>query len=377
MLPENQDFGDVTELLRKVESAAKATRGDLSREVATYGNNAKPPDPTTRGPTGATVLLLIANTAMVTAAITAVVFYLLHAGSNPLDERMTDRSAPAPAASVRELARSPSESDQAAAPPSFAPSPRIGMTEGRLDRTAGQSAPDAADPPNQVHETAADGPPQPSIVLPNELHVTVSGKVRVPIALEPPEATRLVAALTLRGLPATVTPTAGSVSQGGIWIVPAEELSQLELVAASDAAVGRSDIHVSARSEDGRKLSSSHTTLVIATPGSETAVPDAPTQNLAVTPLDAQAQAQLIATGEGLLQNGQIGAARMVFERAVNGGSADAGIMLGDTFDPVRLQQWGVQGLTGDLEKATYWYERADEMGAPDAKGRIVELGAR
>jgi TPR repeat protein len=74
---------------------------------------------------------------------------------------------------------------------------------------------------------------------------------------------------------------------------------------------------------------------------------------------------------------GQVGSARLVFERAASAGNAAAAIALGDTYDPRRLVQLGAPLSLADIAKATYWYERADELGAAEAKARILGLAPR
>ena len=50
---------------------------------------------------------------------------------------------------------------------------------------------------------------------------------------------------------------------------------------------------------------------------------------------------------------------------------------MGDTYDVVRLAQLGAQGVLPDRDKANYWYERADELGAVEAKERLTEINGR
>jgi hypothetical protein len=93
--------------------------------------------------------------------------------------------------------------------------------------------------------------------------------------------------------------------------------------------------------------------------------------------LDESARRRLVARGEELVGLGQINSARLAFERAAAAGSAEAAISLGDTYDPRRLLQAGAPLNLGDVAKATYWYERADELGSPDAKSRIMALAQK
>ena len=95
------------------------------------------------------------------------------------------------------------------------------------------------------------------------------------------------------------------------------------------------------------------------------------------TPLDESTQAQHISKARDLLGIGQVSAARLMLQRAAEGGSAEAALLLGDTYDPVRLFRMGARGMVGDTAKAVFWYEKADELGAPEAKARVSALGQR
>jgi len=91
---------------------------------------------------------------------------------------------------------------------------------------------------------------------------------------------------------------------------------------------------------------------------------------------DAEVQ-KLLADGKAQLAAGQVAIARLLFQRAANAGNGEAARLLGDTYDPAKLFAMGVRGTAGDMEKAIYWYERADELGDPQAKARLAPLGSR
>jgi TPR repeat protein len=93
--------------------------------------------------------------------------------------------------------------------------------------------------------------------------------------------------------------------------------------------------------------------------------------------VDEVNQDKLLIQGLRLLVLGNINSARLLFERAAQAGNARAALILGDTFDEARLVQLGVIGVLPDRDKAAHWYERADELGAPEAKERLSELNAR
>ena len=93
--------------------------------------------------------------------------------------------------------------------------------------------------------------------------------------------------------------------------------------------------------------------------------------------LDEQTQDKFLIQGMRFLVIGNINSARLLFERAADAGNARAALLMGDTFDDVRLNQLGVLGVVPDRARSVYWYERADELGAPEAKERLSELNLR
>jgi hypothetical protein len=86
---------------------------------------------------------------------------------------------------------------------------------------------------------------------------------------------------------------------------------------------------------------------------------------------------RLLIKGLRTLVLGNVSSARLLLRRAAEAGDGRAALVLGDTFDDVRLVQLGVLGVQPDRAKAVYWYERADALGAPEAKERLSDLNAR
>ncbi|WP_245428045.1 hypothetical protein [Bradyrhizobium sp. MOS003] len=84
---------------------------------------------------------------------------------------------------------------------------------------------------------------------------------------------------------------------------------------------------------------------------------------------------RLIARSTGLLRQGDIGAARVVLERAAELGSAPASFALAETYDPGLLAKWGASGTRGDTSKARELYARAAAGGVKEAKERFDALG--
>jgi TPR repeat protein len=146
-------------------------------------------------------------------------------------------------------------------------------------------------------------------------------------------------------------------------------LSDVEVSAPFGANAGGFDLVISARSKDGREIATARTSLVVA-------LAQAPAPSSAI-PLDEATQARHMTKARELLDMGQVAAARLLLQRAADAGNSEAALILGDTYDPVKLFQLGARGIVGDMAKATFWYERADELGSPEAKARIVGLGGK
>jgi hypothetical protein len=85
----------------------------------------------------------------------------------------------------------------------------------------------------------------------------------------------------------------------------------------------------------------------------------------------------LVKRGEDFIASGDLAAARLVLQRAAEGGDAGAALTLAGTYDPLVLEKLGVQGLSADIAKARAWYERAKEFGSTEAPRRLEMLASR
>jgi hypothetical protein len=89
---------------------------------------------------------------------------------------------------------------------------------------------------------------------------------------------------------------------------------------------------------------------------------------------DAVEVAKLRARASVLLGQGDIGAARVVLERAADKGSAQAAFELAETYDPLILPRWRTYGTRGDAAKARDLYAKAETGGIKEAKQRSDAL---
>ena len=91
--------------------------------------------------------------------------------------------------------------------------------------------------------------------------------------------------------------------------------------------------------------------------------PDQPTATN-VAPASASPEVvMLLARADGMLQIGDIVAARLFFEQAAELGSASAALATGKTFDPSYLGAMQATGISPDPAMAARWYRKAAAMG--------------
>lgn len=90
--------------------------------------------------------------------------------------------------------------------------------------------------------------------------------------------------------------------------------------------------------------------------------------------LPAAVIATLIRRGEAMRANGDISAARLLFERAAEAGSAAAATEAGRLRDPAYLARLGAIGVAPDPRIAADWYRRARALGDADAAVLLQRL---
>jgi hypothetical protein len=90
--------------------------------------------------------------------------------------------------------------------------------------------------------------------------------------------------------------------------------------------------------------------------------------------LNPQRLAQLVKRGVELLRIGDCAAARLLLRPAAEAGDAEAALLLGATYDPAAVSDFGALGLAPDPNVARAWYQRAMEAGSVEASRRIERL---
>jgi hypothetical protein len=241
--------------------------------------------------------------------------------------------------------------------------------------------------------------------------VTAEPGVRSPLAIRvgPPGALPRNSYLRIRGLPTMASLSDGYVIAPGSWAIPITGVDNLSVLLEANAPA-RSEIIVTLVSVDGAVLAEVTSTLIVATatgstgrtsqrdadntkaPANATILragtepPNEPRATIsrpglraspAMTPEDRDRAQHLMQKGEEQLSQGNVAAARLMYERAADIGLPEAALALGTTFDTEELARLSVLGgIQADAKEARRWYERALQLGARDAEQRLRRLGA-
>ncbi len=90
---------------------------------------------------------------------------------------------------------------------------------------------------------------------------------------------------------------------------------------------------------------------------------------------DADEIALMMKSGAELIANGDISAARLMYQRAAEAGDAMAALALAETYDPLLLRRLNPKGgITPDVALALTWYEKAKDLGSAVAPERLERL---
>lgn len=106
-----------------------------------------------------------------------------------------------------------------------------------------------------------------------------------------------------------------------------------------------------------------------------TAAPAAPSR--AASRMDRDEIALLIKRGTDFMATGDIATARLVLRRAAEANDPRAALALAATYDPIVLERLGVRGFQPDVAMARSWYEKAQELGSPEAGRQLEALASR
>ena len=149
------------------------------------------------------------------------------------------------------------------------------------------------------------------------------------------------------------------------WFLPAGSASRLEITLPEWSSTPF-EVAIELRRTNGLVAGQTKAWIAVPPPGGAEATG---------TAADQAAAKELVAQGSRLIERGEIVAARSVYQRAAEMGSGEAALALGSTYDPNRLWSLGALGMVGSKERARHWYARANDLGHPEANGRMQLLG--
>jgi hypothetical protein len=140
--------------------------------------------------------------------------------------------------------------------------------------------------------------------------------------------------------------------------------------------------HPTASPEQSSAAIGSDTMAANALPAAPTAAPhglaEQPTgSHSSGAVLSADMVTLLLRRADAALAQGDVSAARLLYERVAAGGDGRGATGAGKTYDPVFLLAIGVRGMQGDPVAAATWYRRAIELGDRTAVQRLNQMSQR
>jgi hypothetical protein len=257
-------------------------------------------------------------------------------------------------------------------------------------------------------DLAAQGrKPAPTLVVASQLWLKPGTETPLEVRAVPGEAVPPSSVIVIRGVPEGMRFSEGRQFGAGVWVLPAVRLPSLKLHTPTDITSGGT-LTIILTGLDGVALAQTQITVISLPPGKkEPAAPtlampvtpppppqnDTPTASTAASepkaapppppapkaaPANRAELLMLLDKGKESLRHGNILIARQFFERAATKGLAEAALALATTYDPRELPRMtGGADVFPDAAIARKWYEKARELGSPDAAARLSELGRR
>ena len=265
--------------------------------------------------------------------------------------------------------------DQAAARIARAPVPGLASLNARVRRHSGEMSYNGVWPPRSLEPERLR--PPPAMTRRDKLRGPLVGGLTAAM-LAAPIAYYYIAAggwgTSSKPLPGAQTATGPIINmplaptvQQEPWLTETRD-DDRGTSAQSEISSQRTETSQPARSSDGAAVAivQPSATGAQASPSSKT-----------IRVLDPEEIELLMKQGEQFIAAGDVVAARTVFQRAVEGGNANAAMALGATYDPTVLAKLGVVGMSADVEKARSWYQTAEKLGSPEARRRLDVLADR
>ena len=228
--------------------------------------------------------------------------------------------------------------------------------------------------PQQVQPASAQTK-TPAIVTASELRAAPGADTPLQISLSHGEALPRQAVLVIRGLPLGVQLSEGRLFGPGVWVVSTNGIARLKVRIPADAK-GEAALNVSLAALDGSILASTQIALVIASPNLSPrdtvptlALPSVPRQ---LSPEERAPAMKLLEKAEDYMKAGNLIVARQLYQVAAERGLPEAALALAGTYDPQELAK--IKNLVGgqaDPRLARKWYEKARDLGSPEAQARL------
>ncbi len=90
--------------------------------------------------------------------------------------------------------------------------------------------------------------------------------------------------------------------------------------------------------------------------------------------IDSDELAALLKRAKGMIDVGDIAAARLLLERAASANEPKAALLLAQTYDPAVLGTPDMRSITPDPVMARSWYQKAAELGSVEAQQRLAQM---
>jgi len=177
--------------------------------------------------------------------------------------------------------------------------------------------------------------------------------------------------VVIAGLVPGSTLSAGTPAGPDAWRLPTSALPDA-VVMPPRGFVGAMNLTLELRLADGTLLD--RTGLQLDWTGKDNPAPP----ELPQRQLDAAEIELLLKNGTVLMGNGDIVAARLMFQRAAEAGDAPAAFALAETYDPAVLANMGTKGaIKADIALAEKWYAKARDLGSTAAPERLTRITRR
>ncbi len=206
-----------------------------------------------------------------------------------------------------------------------------------------------------------------------------SGKEKsLPIKITRKDAITNQSMVLIRGVPETVALTNSRLFPSGVWAIKPSALSEVRVITAPGTET-ESQIDAAIATLDGKTVSRVSSRLIIIpapsleqeTAGtSETLIGQEDPVYAAIAPRKLTSAEEekveiLIRRGDQNFSEGKINAARLLYQKAAEIGSAEAALAVARTYDSVQLSRFTiVGGVEPNAELAKQWYETALSLGA-------------